>query len=461
MADRRAVSRSQLIRSSSFRLALIQGAVFALIVCLLCGVTWWFVAEYVERQVHAAARDELEELRRAIGSPAENDATMRASRFQHGAGEFVGFFDARGHRLAGDFAVLPESEGDLRVRMRRADGSLTTLMHVHVVRSRSAGGQWLAAGVSRRDADALLERVDRAFLGAGLLALLAALVAGYLTSRRYLRRVEAIADAASRIVEGRLETRLVLGTRGDEIDRLSESLNAMWARIEALVAGMKQVSTDIAHELRTPLAHLRFRLERARESPGDAAAVGNAIEASLTDVDRVLAVFAALLRIAQIESRDRRAGFAGFDLSHLVDATAGDYQPLFEDEGRQLESQVESGLVIVGDRALLAQLLVNLFENILRHTPKGTRAALTLQRLGAGVELTVSDAGPGIEEHERERVLHRLVRLDPARGGRGAGLGLALVKAIADLHEARLDLADAKPGLCIRIRLGGPMITDR
>jgi len=455
------VSRPLLFRSSSFRLALIQGAVFALIVALLFGVTWWAIAAYVERQVHVAARDELQELASAIGSPGQDEATSRAGAFQHGVGEFVGFFDAGGHWLAGDFAVLPEIEGDLQIRMRRADGSLTSSMNVHVVRERSAAGQWLVAGVSRRDADALLARVGRAFLGAGLLGLLAALVAGFVTSRRYLRRVEAIADAASRIVEGRLETRLALGTRGDEIDRLSESLNAMWARIEALLAGMKQVSTDIAHELRTPLAHLRFRLERAMAAAGDEGAVRQAIDASLLDVDRVLAVFAALLRIAQIQSRDRQAGFSRIDLSQLVDATVGDYQPLFEDEGRVLVSQVEPALVIVGDRTLLAQLLVNLFENILRHTAKGTSAELTLQRLGEGVELKVSDAGPGIDEHERERVLHRLVRLDPARGGSGAGLGLALVKAIADLHEARLDLADARPGLCIRIRFAGSMLTDR
>ncbi|MCC7257898.1 MAG: HAMP domain-containing protein [Gammaproteobacteria bacterium] len=449
-----------LLRSGAFRLALMQAAVFAVISASLFGVTWWSVRQYIEQQIHAAARDELKELGNALAASGEAGLPARVEAFQHGADEYVGLFDPAGQRLAGDLEVLPEAEGDQGIRIHRRAGRIGPVVHAHVVRSRMGTGQWLVAGVNRREGDALLATVGRAFLGAGLLALVATLIGGFLTARRYLHRVATIADAAARIVEGRLETRLPVRDPPDEIDRLSVSLNAMWTRIEALLSGMRQISTDVAHELRTPLAHLRFRLERTRDGAGDAG-VRAALDASLQDVDHVLAVFGALLRIAQIEARERQAGFETLDLSQLIEATTGDYRPLFEDEGRLLETDIEPGLALTGDRTLLVQLLVNLLENILRHTPPGTRASVGLRRSAAGIVLTVADAGPGIAADQRERVLRPLVRLDLARTGPGAGLGLALVKAISDLHEARLELADAAPGLCIRIHFAPRLLTNR
>ncbi|MFO1466430.1 MAG: HAMP domain-containing sensor histidine kinase [Steroidobacteraceae bacterium] len=447
-------------RSGAFRLALLQAAVFALVSLSLFGVTWWTVRQYVEQQIQTAARDELDELAVALDGASATELASRFDSFQHGSGEFVGLFDSQRRRLAGDFESMPEGQGDLRIRVVRSGVGAVRAVDARVVRAPFRGRYWLVAGVDRRDGDELLETVGHAFLIAGLLALIAALAGGFLTARRYLRRVEIIADAAGQIVDGKLDTRLSVGARADEIDRLSVALNAMWARIEALVSSMKQISSDVAHELRTPLSHLRFRLERTRDSVADPG-VRAALDASLQDVDRVLGVFAALLRIAQIESRERRAGFKSLELSQLLEATVADLRPLFEDEERPLQVDIEPGIAIIGDATLMVQLVVNLLENVLRHTPRATPASIRLRRLGDDIELEIGDRGAGIPVEHRDRVLRPLVQLDLARSTAGAGLGLTLVKAITDLHGADLELSDAGPGLRVRLRFKQDQLTNR
>jgi signal transduction histidine kinase len=454
------IEPAELWRSGAFRLAVLQAVVFALVSLSLFGVTWWAVRQYVEQQIHSASRDELDELTRALASASAPALVAKFASFQHGTGEFVGLFDSQGRRLAGDFELMPSSEGDLRIRVTGSGARPEEWVDAHVVSSRFHGTYFLAAGVDRHDGDELLETVGRAFLVAGLMALVAALAGGFLTARRYLRRVEIIADAAGRIVEGKLDTRLSIGLRGDEIDRLSGSLNAMWARIEALLSSMKQISSDVAHELRTPLSHLRFRLERTRNEAADPA-VKAALDSSLQDVDRVLALFAALLRIAQIESRERRADFKSLQFSQLLKATVADLEPLFEDEERALQVDISPDVVVVGDATLLVQLVVNLLENVLRHTPRATQASIRLGLRNDDVELEICDAGTGVPVEQRERVLRPLVQLNLARSNVGAGLGLTLVKAIADLHGAELELSDGRPGLCVRLRFPKVQLTKR
>ena len=438
--------RSVLLRSAAFRLAALQGVLFALIVVVLFGLTWWWVGTYVEQRVHATAMDKLRGATRTLDLAQVR--TVDDDSLDLDSGQYFGLFDSGGHYLGGEIQVLPGAERDLPMRLR---AKVVGTRLVHVVQGTLADGRQLAVGVDRVRADALLGRVRRAFLTAGIAGLVAALVTGFLTARRYLRRVERIATVAAEIVDGQLDTRLPVGARNDEIDRLSAALNATWQRSQALLEGMRQLSTNIAHELRTPLSHLRFRLEETCASieVGEPARV--AVSRSIEDVDHVLAIFSALLRIAHVQSRQRRAGFESLDLSQLVAATVADYRPLFEDEGRALQMDIRADMNIVGDRMLLQQLLVNLVENALWHTPRGTALAVSLRRVAGRAELDVRDSGPGVPEEQRDRVLQRLVRLDSARTMPGAGLGLALVKAVADLHEASLQLLDARPGLCVRI----------
>jgi len=440
------VHRSVLLRSAAFRLAALQAVLFALIVVVLFGMTGWWVGTYIEQRVHATAMDKLRGAIRALDLAPERSVSDDSLDLD--SGQYFGLFDAGGAYLGGEIDQLPSRERDVSMKLR---SRLVGTRLVHVVQGALADGRHLVVGVDRVRADALLQRLRRAFLTAGITGLVAALVTGFVTARQYLRRVERIARVAAEIVDGQLDTRLAVGSRNDEIDRLSAALNATWQRTGSLLEGMRQLSMSVAHELRTPLSHLRFRLEEtcAAINAQDPAHV--AVARSIEDVDHVLAVFGALLRIAQIQSRQRRAGFESLDFSQLVAATAADYRPLFEDEGRSLQADVEPGVAIVGDRMLLQQLLVNLVENALWHTPRGTPLTVTLRRDADQVELRVADAGRGIPEEQRERVLQRLVRLESSRATPGAGLGLALVKAVADVHEASLQLLDGAPGLCVRI----------
>ncbi|MEJ0099502.1 MAG: HAMP domain-containing sensor histidine kinase [Pseudomonadota bacterium] len=438
--------RNVLLRSGAFRLAALQAVLFALIVAALFGVTWLSVGAYVEQRVHSTATDELRVLTHVLNAvPAGSTAQETVDLDE---GEHFGLFDVRGRYIDGEIKVRPLRLGDTSVHIL-SDGPVPRLLHV--VEGRLNDGRRLFVGFDRRRADALLARLRHAFLTACLGGVAAALLAGFLTAQRYLRRVDHIAKVAAQIVDGQSDTRLAVSARDDEIDRLSAALNKTWRRNALVLESMRQLSTDIAHELRTPLAHLRFRLEKSRSAiDADNPALA-AMDRSIADVDQVLTVFGALLRISQIQARQRRAGFEQFDLSQLAIGVAADYRPLFEDEGRSLRTDIKPDIGLVGDRALLVQLLVNLIENVLRHTPAGVPVTLRLTSTAEVIQLSVADVGPGIPYSQHERVLQRFVRLDTSRSGPGTGLGLSLVKAISDLHEASLQLDDMTPGLRVTV----------
>lgn len=439
--------RARLLRSSAFRLAALQAGLFALIALLLFAVTWWSVRGYVEAQVRRAIGDEFGEIAAMpAGSRAAAIAGMVAQAPQGLL--YYGLFDRGRHLVAGDLSHAPDSPGwSMLTKGLPSARELHMLVHA----ARLDDGRLLVVGRDRRSADKLDAVLQEAFLWAGAASVFLALLGGVFTARSYLRRVEAVATAAARIAAGDLGARVSGSGRGDEFDRLAQALNGMLERIQTLMEGMRQVSSDIAHDLRTPLTHLRQRLESATRTATDTTTFRAAAERALADVDDVLATFAALLRIAQIERRQRRAGFATVDLSGLLDSLAGDYAPLLEDQGRVLRSNLARSIHMLGDCALLTQMFANLIENVLRHTPPGTPVALTLERHAEGCRITLDDAGPGIPVEARGRVTGRFVRLDTARSTPGSGLGLALVAAVADLHGATLAFDDAAPGLRVQL----------
>ena len=233
----------------------------------------------------------------------------------------------------------------------------------------------------------------------------------------------------------------------DEIRRLADVLNAMLARIQQLMDGLRQVSSDIAHDLRTPLGRLRQQLEDARERATTMADYEAATDAAIEEADSLLETFSALLRIAQVEAGAQKSGFAEFDLSALLSSLGETYAPVAEDAEHPLDVQIDSGATLTGDRQLIAQLVSNLLENALRHTPAGTKLSLRLRKQEAGFELEIADNGPGIPAVEHDKVFDRFYRLDRSRSTSGSGLGLAMVKAIAGLHGLTIKLEDARPGL--------------
>jgi signal transduction histidine kinase len=275
---------------------------------------------------------------------------------------------------------------------------------------------------------------------------------GLLLSAAFLRRVDMITRTADAIIDGDLSRRIERTGSGDDFDHLSATLNVMLDRIAGLMENLRQVSNDIAHDLRTPLTRLRQDLEEAKTRDLTAAGYKRVVEGAVAEADVLLETFSALLRIAQIEAGTRRSAFRMVDLSDVVHTVAEAYAPAVEESGRVLRAEIADGVQINGDRGLLSQLFVNLVENALRHTPAGTTITLRLSRSGAAALAEVADTGSGIPEDERGRVFRRFYRLERSRTTAGSGLGLSTVAAIVELHHAAIELLDNKPGLRVVIR---------
>ena len=241
----------------------------------------------------------------------------------------------------------------------------------------------------------------------------------------------------------------------DEIDRLSMNLNRLFDSNQSLLESLKQVSTSIAHDLRTPLSRLRQGLEEAHLQNNKAAHKA-ALEAAIIESDQLLATFSALLRIAQIESGTRRSGFKQVNLTGIFEQVADTYRAVAEDQQKDLQLSVAQGINIIGDRDLLTQMLVNLLENALNHTPAQTTIWLSLQQSEQKITGIVSDSGTGIPEDERQRVLERFYRLDSSRSTPGNGLGLPLAAAVASLHAVTMELHDNEPGLKVVLGFNQP-----
>jgi len=294
--------------------------------------------------------------------------------------------------------------------------------------------------------------IGTAFVVAGGISILLAIVGGLLLSAGFLRRIEAVNRTADRIMAGSLEARIPISTNGDELDNLAANLNAMLDRIQSLMQNLQQVSNDVAHDLRTPLARLRQNLETAQVSATTVGEFRVSIDAAIAETQSLLDTFSALLRIAQIESGSRRAGFSNVDMSELFELVATTFQPVAEEQGRRLLSVIAPDVAISGDRELLLQLVTNLVENAIRHTPAGSTIELELKRDGTDIVAVVADDGPGIPPEHRAKVFRRFYRLDASRTTPGNGLGLSLVAAVAELHGAQISLRDRAPGLLVELR---------
>jgi len=271
-------------------------------------------------------------------------------------------------------------------------------------------------------------------------------------SGRYLRRVDDISETCGAIMAGDLAERISAGGAGGELDRLAETINRMLDRIQALMESLRQVTNDIAHDLRTPLAHLRLSLERTQTEARTRRDYELAVQHAIGEADQMLDMFAALLRIARIESGARREAFRPFDLGEVLTEAFAIYQPLIEDAGLAAELCVGPGLLVNGDRQLVLQMVTNLLDNTLHHTAPGTRVAGWAGLQHGCPTLVIADTGPGIPASDRKRVLRRFVRLDQSRSAPGHGLGLSMVAAIAEVHDGRLSLMDNVPGLRVCVQ---------
>jgi signal transduction histidine kinase len=261
-----------------------------------------------------------------------------------------------------------------------------------------------------------------------------------------LHRVEVVSNTTAGIIHGDLGQRVPLTGSGDEFDQLATNLNAMLDQIERLMSGMRQVTDNIAHDLRTPLSRLRSRLEVTLLETPDVARYGEVLRETIAEADRLLGTFTALLGIAEAEAGSGRGNMETVDLAEIARSVVELYEPAAEEKGLELGGRFEGPVLVHGDRHLLAQAAANLVDNALKYTPSG-RIDLTVVGDRKTARLEVSDSGPGIPEDRRDAVFDRFVRLESSRSTPGNGLGLSLVRAVAQLHGGTVTLADHDPGL--------------
>lgn len=453
-------------RSISFRVAMICTAFFVVSVLVILGTTYVIASGELENTLRAQITEDLQRLRQAYA--AGGDAALREDFAELGEAasedRFLLVLDDAGTRLAGN---LPKSlwrsgwqEGRLTRPTIAASPDLAAAAahnedHEVILLSRgeAIGPFRVVIGRNSHILDETQEIILSAMLIGGLVTAALALIGGFLVSRGPTRRVDEIAMTTRQIVDGRLDLRLPVSRRGDELDRLAGDINAMLARIETLLSSLRQVSTDIAHDLRTPLARLHQRLDAVRRRPRTPREYETAIDAAIAESEAAIATFHALLRIAQIEAGTRRSRFRTLDLAAIVSRTVEIYAEVAADAGHALSCATLEPLTIEGDEELLTQLLANLIENAINHVPAPGRLVVTLQPAGGFARLEVSDDGPGVPEADREKIFRRLYRLDQSRSTPGSGLGLALVTAIAELHGGTATALDNAPGLTIRIDL--------
>lgn len=440
-------------RSAANRIALIGFLVYALATLVLGGAVLLASHAAFSRQIDAnieQASDALQVEYRGDGL----NGVIEAISQQRGPGPIslgTALFEPGGRRIAGNLVTSMPEPGWQRITfIDPAEGPDPARAKVSLL----PGGYRMVVAADLES----LEAIDRTILGMFSLAFAALLTFGILGAfalAAYLRRrLHGIEATAVAITSGDLGQRARVGEADDEFDRVAISLNAMLDRIAGLIANLRQVTGDLAHDLRTPLARLRNQLEAMRHPVSEDDRISS-LDRAVEQADDVLTLFEAILRISELKEGGLHRAFSPIDLSGLVADIGDSHLPLAEDRNHDLRLAVEGGIAVEGDRELIAQAVINLIENALRHTPDGSTVELGARRDGDKAVVMVRDNGPGIAESDRTRVQDRFVRLEGARSTPGHGLGLSLVRAIADIHRAELVLGDANPGLVVELRFPG------
>jgi signal transduction histidine kinase len=362
--------------------------------------------------------------------------------------------DASMHPLAGNLqawpSTVPATPGNYNIQVDIGHrGVQEALVHVALL-----GSYNLLVGRDNLLFKPLQTRFWFGLTAAIAVLCIAGLLVGLITRRALLSRVHSIRQTVSAIIHGDLKHRLPTHLNEDELNTLSQTINGMLDQIELLVHGVRNVSNSIAHDLRTPLAELRSRLEELTLIRPSAEETYEEIDAAVADVDRVIRIFDALLRLAEIDAGMRRSGFESLDVADLAANAVEFYEPAAELKNINLKFRSDGPLLVSGDPVLLAQALSNLIDNALKYAPHNGAIEVAVKKRGeATAEISVSDNGPGIEDVEKTKVVERFYRGDASRGTPGVGLGLSLVQAVAKLHGSPLELYDHLPGLRVVLTL--------
>jgi signal transduction histidine kinase len=438
--------RIRLLHNEGFRITAIFVAIFAVSAAAMAVSVLVITDGAFHDQIVQFANADIAAVRDGYNTEGEQEAreVIGQRMAAPGASDFF-LLQRDGKRLVGNLAPMAPRTGIVTFPGSKPQHAILG------VATMLAPGLYVFSGSDLYNAYLARTRILRTLTWIFAAALLLAILAGSLVSRSFLSRTDMIAQACRAIMNGDLKTRIPVRGTQDELDRLSQTINTMLDRIAALMENVRQVTNDIAHDLRTPVSHLRHRLERARgqAAPAD---YDKALEAAIAASDDILALFAALLRIAQIEGGGRRAAFAPVDLGELLRQLRDMLGPVADDAHHTLVLSAADSAIIRGDRELLVQLFSNLIENAIVHTPQDTRIVVALHLEKGSAVVTVSDDGPGVPPEEHEKLFRRFYRQEASRTRPGYGLGLALAAAITDLHDGDIRiLPSTHSGLSVQV----------
>lgn len=443
-----------LFRSAGFRFGLVYAILLTVSAAALAMFLWWFTAGLLDRQTASAIRADAQGLIERFDEEGdEGGIKALVSTIEDRLAADVDdeaiylLVDANMHRVAGNLDTWPsivDTPGEWRqLQVRR--GGMRSLALVY--RFELPGGYHLLVGRDVQVRVQLGNLLTDALIWAVAIVLAMATAGAIIVRSLFRRTVANVSATAAAIAAGDFAQRVKVSGRGDEFDQLAEVINDMLDRITRLMDGVRQVSNAIAHDLRTPITRARARLEEAARNAESPADLHAAIDRATIDLDGIVAVFQALLRIAEIEAGSRRASFRRVDIVTVLEGVADLYGAVAEEKGVTLQVSHPQRLEINGDAALIQQAVANLVDNAVKFSPENGTVNLTAVHDGRRIRINVTDRGPGIPEEDRLRATERFYRGDSARGTPGSGLGLALVQAVAYLHGGVLRLEDARPGL--------------
>jgi signal transduction histidine kinase len=456
----------KLLRTTAFQLTLVYLLIFILFAVSLLGYFALNTRRLITEQITRTVNSEIGRLREQYTEAGIRGLVLVLDLRSRRPGSSLYLVTTpSGEGLAGNVGSLEpgvlDHPGWLETSYRRIEAPDGVEHRALVQVVELPGGFRLLVGRDLEERERIYGIIANAGRWSFALVVVLGLAGGFFVSRRVLKRIDAMSETANTIMAGDLTGRLPIAGTGDELDRLADNVNAMLERIEALMRGLKEVTDNIAHDLKTPLTRMRNRCEQALRGPERGSDYRAALESTIAESDDLIRTFDALLMIARAESGQARGNMAEFDAAEIARDVGELYEPLAEQKGLVLRIDAPVAAAARGNRELVSQALANLVDNAIKYAGSEVSkingaAAEILVKAGADAEritLTVADRGPGIPEADRGRVVERFVRLEQSRSEPGSGLGLSLASAVARLHGGELRLEDNHPGLKSTIAL--------
>jgi signal transduction histidine kinase len=451
--------KTRLTRRTAFRLAALVAAIISLTNLVIFSVLFFVIDD----QLNGNLKAHVDEVRRTLADVEVSGgfdglAAMvnRHAQVAQSNEDIYLLTDSADRYVAGNIRVIPRFEGWKTIPWSELPliGSWTAPRA-----STAVVGRWtsiknghLFVGDGNGDINDAQRVLLKGLLWGIGLSILSAIIGGYILGMKAQKRIAKMEGVLGAVASGQLQARIPRSRSGDDLDHVAAMINATFDRLQALVGNLRQVSTDIAHDLRTPIARMRQKLEIVQTSPPDLAMYQSSVEEALLEIDGISETFDALLRISEIEAGARKSKFVDVELNSLLINIVDALEAVAEEQGQHLIGSIgDTPIAVHGDRKLLNQLFINLIENAILHCPSGAQIFVELTEDGGRPNVKVRDTGVGIPAEEREKVFRRLYRLEKSRSTKGSGLGLSLVSAIAELHGARVTLADNNPGLVVDV----------